>query len=89
MLTISHQYGSGGSLIAREPGGRLRWSVWDKEIVHKIATEYQLAETNVRPKDERVRVVHRKAGRPSRDGGFATAYSVLHHGGWITPNFCV
>src|SRR6266446_1455766 len=53
MLTISHQYGSGGSLIARDLGGRLRWSVWDKEIVHKIATEYQLAETDVEAKDER------------------------------------
>ena len=53
MLTVSHQYGSGGSLIARDLGGRLRWSVWDKEIVHKIATEYQLAETDTEAKDER------------------------------------
>jgi cytidylate kinase len=40
MLTISHQYGSGGSQIARDLSGRLQWSVWDKEIVRKIATEY-------------------------------------------------
>jgi hypothetical protein len=32
----------------------LQWSVWDKEIVRKIATEYQLAETDVEAKDERV-----------------------------------
>jgi len=54
MLTISHQYGSGGSQIARDLGVRLQWSVWDKEIVRKIATEYQLAETDVEAKDERV-----------------------------------
>ena len=48
MLTISHQYGSGGSQIARDLGGRLQWSV------RKIAAEYQLAETDVEAKDERV-----------------------------------
>ena len=36
MLTISHQYGSGGSQIARDLGSRLQWSVWDKEIVRNV-----------------------------------------------------
>ena len=77
MLTISHQYGSGGSQIARDLGGRLRWSVWDKEIVHKMATEYQLAETDVEAKDERVASFIERLVELLGMGGFATAYSVL------------
>jgi len=77
MLTISHQYGSGGSLIARDLGGRLRWSVWDKEIVHKIATEHQLAETDVEAKDERVVSFIERLVELLGMGGFATAYTVL------------
>jgi len=77
MLTISHQYGSGGSQIARDLGDRLQWSVWDKEIVRKIATEYQLAEPDVEAKDERVGSFIERVVELFGKGGFATAYSVL------------
>jgi cytidylate kinase len=77
MLTISHQYGSGGSQIARDLGDRLQWSVWDKEIVRKIATEYQLAEPEVEAKDERVGSFIERVVELFGMGGFATAYSVL------------
>jgi cytidylate kinase len=77
MLTISHQYGSGGSQIARDVGGRLQWSVWDKEIVRKMATEYQLAEMDVEAKDERVASFIEKLVELLGMGGFATAYSIL------------
>lgn len=77
MLTISHQYGSGGSQIARDLGSRLQWSVWDKEIVRKIATEYQLAETDVEAKDERVASFIEKLVEVLGLGGFTTAYSIL------------
>src|SRR5262249_45387066 len=77
MLTISHQYGSGGSQIARDLGGRLQWSVWDKEIVRKIATEYQLPETDVEAKDERVASFIGRLVELLGMGGFATAYSML------------
>jgi len=77
MLTISHQYGSGGTQIARSLGGRLQWSVWDKEIVRKIATEYQLAETDVEAKDERVATYIEKLVDLLGLGGFTTAYSIL------------
>src|SRR3989442_8455705 len=77
MLTISHQYGSGGSQIAHDLGGRLQWSVWDKEIVRKMATEYQLAETDVEAKGERAAsFIERLVGLLGM-GGFAIAYSVL------------
>jgi len=77
MLTISHQYGSGGSQIAHDLGARLQWSVWDKEIVRKMATEYQLAETDVEAKDERVASFIEKLVDLLGMGGFATAYSIL------------
>jgi len=76
MLTISHQYGSGGSLIARDLGRRLAWSMWDKEIVHRIATEYAVAEEYVEEKDERVdSFIERMAGILGTSG-FEAAYNV-------------
>ena len=51
--------------------------MWDKEIVRKIATEYQLAETDVEAKDGTGRVVHRKLVDLLGMGGFTTAYSIL------------
>ena len=76
MLTISHQYGSGGSLIARDLGRRLAWSVWDKEIVHRIATEYAVEEAYVEEKDERVdSFIERLAGLLGTSE-FEAAYNV-------------
>ncbi len=80
MLTISHQYGSGGSQIARLVGDRLQWPVWDKEIVRKIADEYRLAETDVDDKDERRTSVLERVVGVLGIGGFATAYSMLPPG---------
>jgi cytidylate kinase len=77
MLTISHQYGSGGSQIARALGDRLQWPVWDKEIVRKIAAEYELPETDVEDKDERAPSFLDKVAGVLGLGGFATAYSML------------
>lgn len=54
VITISHLYGSGGSRIAQELGRRLGLTVWDKEIVRQIAAQYEVAESVVESKDERV-----------------------------------
>lgn len=54
VITISHLYGSGGSRVAQELGRRLGFSVWDKEIVRQISARYELAESVVESKDERV-----------------------------------
>ncbi len=54
VITISHLYGSGGSRIAQELGRRLDFAVWDKEMVRQIAAQYELAESVVESKDERV-----------------------------------
>src|SRR5262245_49173604 len=77
MLTISHQYGSGGSQIARALGDLLQWPVWSKEIVRKIAAEYQLTETDVEDTDERAPSFLDKVAGVLGMGGFATAYSML------------
>ena len=76
ILTISHQYGSGGSRIARELGRRLQWSVWEKEIVRKIASQYKVAEEYVEAKDERVdSFIERMVGLFGM-GGFESTYEI-------------
>jgi len=76
MLTISHQYGTGGSRIARELGRRLDWSVWEKEIVRKIASQYKVSEEYIEAKDERVdSFIERMVGLFGM-GGFESAYEV-------------
>jgi cytidylate kinase len=76
ILTISHQYGSGGSRIARELGRRLGWSVWEKEIVRQIASQYKVSEEYVDAKDERVdSFIERMVGLFGL-GGFESAYEV-------------
>ncbi|MGE0822028.1 MAG: AAA family ATPase [Candidatus Binatia bacterium] len=76
VLTISHQYGSGGSRIARELGRRLQWTVWEKEIVRRIATQYQVEEEYIAAKDERVdSFIERMVGLFGI-GGFESAYEV-------------
>ncbi len=76
VLTISHQYGSGGSLIARELGRRLGWSVWEKEIVRKIATQYKVSEEYIDAKDERVdSFIERMVGLFGM-GGFESTYEI-------------
>ena len=77
MLTVSHEYGSGGSQIARAVADRLQWSVWDKEFIRKMAAEFQLPETDVDAKDERVASFMEKLVGVLGMGGFASAYSML------------
>jgi cytidylate kinase len=76
LLTISHQYGSGGSRIARELGRHLDWSVWEKEIVRQIASQYKVSEEYIEAKDERVdSFIERMVGLFGM-GGFESAYEV-------------
>ena len=74
VLTLSHQYGSGGSRIARDLGGRLHWSVWEKEIVRQIATQYKVSEEYVEAKDERVDSFIEPMVGLFGMGGFESAY---------------
>ncbi len=76
VLTISHTYGSGGSRIAHALGQRLGWTVWEKAIVRKIATQYKVSEEYVEAKDERVdSFIERMVGLFGM-GGFESAYDI-------------
>jgi cytidylate kinase len=77
MLTLSHQYGSGGSLIAQELGRRLQWTVWDKEILRHIATQELREEGYVEAKDERIDTFIERVVRILGMGRFETTYGVL------------
>jgi cytidylate kinase len=76
MLTISHLYGSGGSVIARELGERLQWKIWDKDIVRAIASQYEVAEEYVDAKDERVDSFIERVVGVFGMGGFESAYQI-------------
>jgi cytidylate kinase len=76
LLTIAHQYGSGGSLIARELGRRLNWAVWDKELVQKIASQRLVPEGYVEAKDERVDSFMSRVAGSLGLTGFEKAYSI-------------
>lgn len=76
LLTLSHQYGSGGSLIARDLGQRLKWKVWDKEIVRAIASQQHVSESYVDTKDERVGSFIERLVEAVGVGGFERAYNV-------------
>jgi len=75
-LTISHLYGSGGSLIARYLGHRLNWTVWDKEIAHQIASQQQVPEEYVDTKDERVDSFIKRMVGLFGIGWFESAYNI-------------
>jgi len=54
LITISRQYGAGGSEVARLVGERLGWTVVDNEIVDRVARRAGLAPDVVAEQDERV-----------------------------------
>ena len=76
LLTLSHQYGSGGSLIARDLGQRLNWKVWDKEIVQTIASQQHVSEDYIETKDERVGSFIERIVESFGVGGFESAYNI-------------
>jgi cytidylate kinase len=53
LITISRQYGAGGSEVARMVAERLGWTVVDNEIVDRVAHRAGLTPEAVREHDER------------------------------------
>ncbi|HWA16708.1 MAG TPA: cytidylate kinase-like family protein [Gemmatimonadales bacterium] len=53
LITISRQYGAGGSEVARLVADRLGWTVVDNEIVDRVAQRAGLAPKTVAEQDER------------------------------------
>ena len=54
LLTISRQYGAGGSAVAARVAERLGWRVVDNELVERVATRAGLAPQEVADREERV-----------------------------------
>jgi cytidylate kinase len=54
LITISRQYGAGGSLVAQRVADLLRWRVVDNELVERVAAEAGLAPEDVARREERV-----------------------------------
>lgn len=54
VITISRQYGSGGSVIARLVAQRLGWTLIDNEFVDRVAARAGLSAEEVEQREERV-----------------------------------
>ena len=54
LITISRQYGAGGSEVARQVAARLGWSVVDNDIVDRVARLAGMQPEEVADLDERV-----------------------------------
>jgi cytidylate kinase len=52
LITVSREFGAGGSDLAREVGVRLNWPVLDHDIVHRVAERLRLDDGTVEPFDE-------------------------------------
>jgi len=52
LITVSREFGAGGSDLASELGSRLKWPVLDHDIVHRVAERLRLDDGTVEPFDE-------------------------------------
>lgn len=52
LITVSREFGAGGSDLARELGERLAWPVLDNDLVQRVATRMQLDAGTVERFDE-------------------------------------
>jgi CMP/dCMP kinase len=52
LITVSREFGAGGSDLASELGARLKWPVLDHDIVHRVAERLRLDDGTVEPFDE-------------------------------------
>src|SRR3954464_7256691 len=53
LITISRQYGAGGSHVAQRVADLLNWRVVDNELVERVAAEAGLAPEDVARREER------------------------------------
>jgi cytidylate kinase len=52
LITVSREFGAGGSDLAHELAARLKWPVLDHDIVHRVAERLRLNDGTVEPFDE-------------------------------------
>jgi cytidylate kinase len=53
LITVSREFGAGGSDLARALGAKLQWNVLDRDLVHAVAARLRLDPRHVEPVDER------------------------------------
>lgn len=53
LITVSREFGSGGSDLARRLGALLDWSVLDHDLVHRVAERLHLEPEHVEAMDEK------------------------------------
>jgi cytidylate kinase len=63
VVTITRQYGSGGSLVARRVAERLGWTVIDNEFVGEVARRAGLPAETVAAREERAPSLIERLGR--------------------------
>jgi len=63
VITITRQYGAGGSEVARRVAARLGWTVVDKEVVSAVAAQAGLPADEVAAHEERVPSLIVRLGR--------------------------
>ena len=78
-LLISRQCGSGGTSLARLIGERLRWQVFDREIVEEVARSAHVRSNLIDSVDERVRHGWREFSRKMIEGEGVGRESYLRH----------
>jgi cytidylate kinase len=52
LITVSREFGAGGSELARFVGGELQWPVLDRDLVHRVAERLRLEPHHVEAVDE-------------------------------------
>ncbi len=63
VITITRQFGAGGSDVAHRVAARLGWTVVDRELVSAVAAEAGLPAEEVAAQEERVPSLIRRLGR--------------------------
>jgi cytidylate kinase len=54
IITVSRQYGSGGSEVAERVAAALGWKVYDNAVVEEVATRLRMTPAEVSAREERV-----------------------------------
>ena len=78
-LLLSRECGSGGTSLARLVSERLKWQVFDREIVEEVARSAHVRRQLIESVDERVRVGWSEFCRKLAEGEGIGRESYLHH----------
>ena len=78
-LVVSRMCGSGGTSLARLVGERLKWQIFDREIVEEVARSAHVRRNLIESVDERVRSGWKDFRRMLLEGEGIGRESYLHH----------